>query len=392
MSGGVSTLIALANNERQKREKLEEKSFLDETQAQIDAMRDLFSAQVWGFLGADPGQATRESKNHNAALRFTVNVEGWPIELQIRYSQPCFMLDVICGKESQYHYQLVSSTQHQHSNAVSVGYALESGLKWARVNQRSQIDQWVSRRPRLTASDAEYEKWAAELGAIPNLSEAELIAKQNYAKSYYNDMVSCRAEKNKKRLKDLADARRLKKLAAEYEQMLAQYRVACHDWALQETAKLWQAWVLLRVTYVPVRVVRGADDQENELFQTVYTTSSPMQFAKECPALVNSIGRDGEITEKMYIGAFVNATPITFEKPVIHERVPYHRTYEASGYYVNVPAGVKDEPEPAPDPCQVVSFAEYASQKGFKRAILSTALGIAVAEMKPEEIVSKVLL
>ena len=145
-----------------------------------------------------------------------------------------------------------------------------------------------------------------------------------------NQERAARAQRNA----DLLYAAQIIELAQAYLHEEALYHNACFDWAVEWTRELWGPSELYRLRYTPVVV----DGNTEHCIQEIVVLDHPSTLDEDAwRHAVTEVTSDGR-THKMWIGAFLDARPVRYEKPSITAPLMHHRHVSAQGYRVNVPA------------------------------------------------------
>ena len=145
-----------------------------------------------------------------------------------------------------------------------------------------------------------------------------------------NQERTARAQRNA----DLSYAGQIIELAQAYLHEDALYHNRCFDWAVEWTRELWEPSELYRLRYVPVT----ADGNTEHCIQEIVVLDHPSTLdVGDWNHAVTEVTTDGR-TRKLWIGAFLDARPVRYEKPQISMGLIYHRSVRAGYYYVNVPA------------------------------------------------------
>lgn len=122
-------------------------------------------------------------------------------------------------------------------------------------------------------------------------------------------------------------------LAQAYVYEHAWYELACYDWATEWTRELWAPGELYKVRYVPVT----ADGNTEHCIQELVVVDHPSTLDMgDWNSVVTEVTSHGHVC-KRWIGAFLDAKPIRWDKPLITDRFMYHTHIRAGDFYVNIP-------------------------------------------------------
>lgn len=122
-------------------------------------------------------------------------------------------------------------------------------------------------------------------------------------------------------------------LAQAYVEEYAWYELSCYAWATEWTRKLWAPCELYKVRYVPIT----ADGNTEHCIQELVVVDHPSTMDMgDWNSVVTEVTSHGQIG-KRWIGAFLDAKPIRWDKPLISDRYMYHTAIRAGDYYVNIP-------------------------------------------------------
>lgn len=236
--------------------------------------------------------------------------------------------------------------------AQATAEAASTAEKERRANVR-ELARWIEATRERTVEELQGKLVElVGLAWVTPEERAELVATATQAITAVRARVAAAAEREQRRAAIDAEVRAL---ARGHVAEWAAYEAACQAWAEAETKRLWRSWGAWRVRYAPdvcTWTNGDADGDQEDLLQTVLAQPawlSEQPFADDgaqqhfwSGMLLTVIERDGALTRRI-IGAFLDAEPVLWEAPELHECLDYHRSQVAwvSGWTVNLPPLVK---------------------------------------------------
>ncbi|MBV6425469.1 MAG: hypothetical protein NAOJABEB_03289 [Steroidobacteraceae bacterium] len=176
--------------------------------------------------------------------------------------------------------------------------------------------------------------------------------------------------------------------AREWNEISALQEEALRAWAEEWTDRLWHAWSVWRIRYVPVGKWPASGEEEFGLIEECHVLDDPDDIAASSPgARVQVVDWRGGVRERV-IGAFLDAELVGYPLANLHEALPHHTSTTAwsqrGNWVVNVPAGEEQTP---PWPPTGVSWVDFLESKGM--AVIGSEMGLApeqLARMSIDEI------
>lgn len=307
-------------------------------------------AEMWAALGLDPANAELDSRQCSVSGRLVIEDE---IEIGVAVVTQDRTV-VICETGKRVTRELPSNTPAD--NAPIVAAALAAAVAEARADRESKrarrFETWLVSTRRGDESDLA--ELTADLAACAWLTPAQRGMADMAIAVRRQEFQAAADAQAAQRAHMSALTGQAMQLARQHVAEWHAYEAACRTWAETETARLWRPWFCWEIRYTPVGYRR--DDEE---------TDAPICTVRALPAWIirdnftqpeistspreelTIIGDDGTLGHRV-IGAFLDATPITFASPWLNEGLRNHRQFWADGWCVNVPSINDSFPTPPP--------------------------------------------
>lgn len=168
--------------------------------------------------------------------------------------------------------------------------------------------------------------------------------------------AAAEARRHAERAGKLAIAQQVIDTAKAYLAMRAAFDAQARDWAQDQTALLWEPWGawLVRTT------ADGAQPNEDgDLYTEEHLVLDDVEEWRGKPNEAVQVATKQGRLEIALMGAFIGATMQNFEEESITERLPYHRSFQCGGFWVNVPPYIEEDPDTDAMPALPVDWQSF---------------------------------
>ena len=192
-----------------------------------------------------------------------------------------------------------------------------------------EIKKDVANSDLLKEDRAELESQMADYARIADKREEQAAKLRYEARHQARDIISA-----------------AKKAAEERDAWLVELKA----WAERETERLWEPWAVELVSYYPNFSLANYEESSGDNFEeTAYIYLDEEYRRMSEKGYLIEVNRLSGYTKLVKLTVELRAELVEFKNPNVEDHMTCHRTYGNGPYLVNVPAGVEEEPSPAPE-------------------------------------------